>query len=79
MTKKTQWQLDHEEKVKLRNKAMKSLTEAQREAVEETHKILCDVLQTIHDMDDLCLSDIRNLSTVMWNLKHEFNLRLRDD
>ena len=78
MTNKSEWQLNYDKKQKKiltdRKKGIKSLTKEQFEIVEKAHRSLSDVLQNIYDMDDIYLSDIRELNTVMWKLKHEFDL-----
>lgn len=78
MVNKSEWQLNYDKKQKKiltdRKKGIKSLTKEQLEVVEKAHRSLSDVLQNIYDMDDIYLSDIRELNTVMWKLKHEFDL-----
>ena len=74
MTIKSEWE-KKQKKVHIdRKKGIKSMTQDQREIVIKAHRALSDVLSNIYDMDDLYLSDIRELNTVMWKLKHEFNL-----
>jgi len=53
---------------------MKSLTEDQLKAINKTYKAIEDALFNVREIEDLYLSDIRNLDNVMWKLKHEFNL-----
>tara|TARA_R100001460_G_C3473326_1_gene167424 strand:- start:37 stop:282 length:246 start_codon:yes stop_codon:yes gene_type:complete len=55
-------------------RAMNSLTQDQLITIQNTHKIIGEVLQNIKEIDDLYLSDIRNLETSFWKLKHEFLL-----
>ena len=59
-------------------RAMKSLTQDQLITIQNTHKIIGEVLQNIKEIDDLYLSDIRNLETSFWKLKHEFLLEDND-
>jgi len=72
--KKTKWQLEHEKKVIERSKSMKALTENQLQAVKEAHRILKNVLINISDVEDIYLSDIRDMNESMWKLEHQFNL-----
>lgn len=72
--KKTKWQLEHEKKVIERSKGMKALTENQLQAVKEAHRILKNVLINISDVEDIYLSDIRDMNESMWKLEHQFNL-----
>jgi len=78
MVEKSEWEKNHEKKQKKqitdRNKGINSMTEKQRELVQKTYTIMSDVLTNIYDMDDIYLSDIREMNSVMWKLKHEFNL-----
>jgi len=74
MTIKSEWEKKQKKVLIDRKKGIKSMTQDQREIVIKAHRALSDVLSNIYDMDDLYLSDIRELNTVMWKLKHEFNL-----
>ncbi len=72
--KKTKWQLEHEKREIERSKGMKDLTENQLQAIKEAHRILKNVLSNINDVEDIYLSDIRDMSESMWKLEHQFNL-----
>ena len=71
---KTKWQLEHEKREIERGKGMKDLTENQLQAIKEAHRILKNVLSNINDVEDIYLSDIRDMSESMWKLEHQFNL-----
>jgi len=72
--KKTKWQLEHEKREIERSKGMKDLTENQLQAIKKAHRILKNVLSNINDVEDIYLSDIRDMSESMWKLEHQFNL-----
>jgi hypothetical protein len=70
---KQDWQVEHEKKVKAREKGMKAMSDAQIEAVNLAYKSLSDTLQYIHDCWDLQISDVAKMEQAMWSLHHEFN------
>ena len=74
MTKKTEWEIDRDKADALKAKAIKSLSEDQLKAINKTYKAIEDALHNIREMEDLYLSDIRNLDNAFWTLKHQFNL-----
>jgi hypothetical protein len=74
MTKKNEWEIERDMADTLRENAVKSLTSDQLNAINKTYKTLETVLDNIKVMEDICLSDIRNLNNAFWKLKHGFNL-----
>ena len=74
MTKKTEWEIERDKAHAIRAKAIKSLTVDQLKAINRTYKAIEDALHNIREMEDLYLSDIRNLDNAFWTLKHQFNL-----
>ena len=74
MAKKTEWEIERDKQVALRTKAMKSLTPEQLETLKKIHITLDTVLYNIREIDDIYLSDIRDLDNCKWQLKNEFNL-----
>ena len=50
------------------------LTEKQIKVIRQTHDILNDVLDNIYDLQDINLSQIKQLSEIYYELKYEFNL-----
>ena len=74
MTKKNEWEIERDMADTLRENAVKSLTSDQLNAINKTYKTLETVLSNIKVMEDICLSDIRNLNNAFWKLKHGFNL-----
>ena len=74
MSKKTEWEIERDKQIALRTKAMKSLTPEQLETLKKIHITLDTVLYNIREIDDIYLSDIRDLDNCKWQLKNEFNL-----
>jgi len=74
MSKKTEWEIERDKQVALRIKAMKSLTPEQLQTLEKVHITLDTVLHNIREIDDIYLTDIKELDICMWQLKNEFNL-----
>ena len=74
MTKKTEWEIERDKYVAIREKAMKSLTPEQLSTIKKVHIILDTVLHNIREIDDIYLTDIKEMDQIMWQLKLEFNL-----
>ena len=74
MAKKTEWEIQRDKYVAIRKKAMKSLTPEQLETLKKIHITLDTVLYNIREIDDIYLTDIRDLDNCKWQLKTEFNL-----
>ena len=74
MSKKTEWEIERDNYIAIRKKAMKSLTPEQLETLKKIHITLDTVLYNIREIDDIYLSDIRDLDNCKWQLKTEFNL-----
>jgi hypothetical protein len=74
MGRKAKWELELDKEEALRKKALKSLTEDQLKAINKAYESIKDALCNAREIEDLYLSDIRNLDTAMWKLKHEFKL-----
>mgnify|MGYP000569057124 CR=1 FL=1 len=74
MGRKSKWELERDKEEALKKKAIKSLTEDQLKAINKAYESIKDALCNAREIEDLYLSDIRNLDTAMWKLKHQFNL-----
>ena len=74
MTKKNQYEIERDKEQAIRAKAMKALSEDQLKAINRTYKAIDNALHNIREIEDLYLSDIRNLDNALWKLKHQFNL-----
>ena len=74
MGRKSKWEIERDKADALREKSMKGLTEDQLKAINRTYKAIDHALHNIREMEDLYLSDIRNLDNAFWKLKYQFNL-----
>ena len=74
MGRKSKWELERDKEEALKKKAIKSLTEDQIKAINKAYESIKDALCNAREIEDIYLSDIRNLDTAMWKLKHQFNL-----
>jgi hypothetical protein len=75
---KTDWEIERERQDKLNNLGMSKLTPGQLAAILETHSILTEVLETITDLQDLHLSEIRELTKCKWQLYNNFNIEEKE-
>ena len=74
MAKKERWEIERDKENKLKADAMKSLTKDQLDAINLAHKAIEDALLNIREIEDLYLSDIKNLDIAFWRLRNQFNL-----
>ena len=74
MAKKEKWEIERDKENKLKADAMKSLTPQQLQTLEKVHITLDTVLHNIREIDDIYLTDIKELDICMWQLKNQFNL-----
>ena len=74
MGRKNKWELERDREKILRQKAMKSLTKDQLDAIKKTHKALTSSLEMLRDCNDLYLSDIYKLDDALWSITHQFNM-----
>jgi len=74
MVKKEKWEIERDKENKLKADAMKSLTPQQLQTLEKVHITLDTVLHNIREIDDIYLTDIKELDICTWQLKNEFNL-----
>ena len=74
MAKKEKWEIERDKENKLKADAMNSLTKDQLDAINLAHKAIEDALLNIREIEDLYLSDIKNLDIAFWRLRNQFNL-----
>jgi len=74
MTKKDKWEIERDKQNAIRKKAMKSLTPQQLQTLQKVHITLDTVLHNIREIDDIYLTDIKEMDQIMWQLKHQFLL-----
>ena len=63
----------YEIQMKANKKALKYLTSDQIEVIKQTQTLLNDVLDNIYDMQDINLSQIKELDTVYYRLCNKFD------
>ena len=78
MTKKTDWQIKQDKINTQREKGLKAMTKDQKESVQKAWKAIDSILTTIREVEDVYLSDIRELDKAYWDLNHEFKLNVND-
>tara|TARA_Y100000004_G_scaffold100981_1_gene113180 strand:+ start:168 stop:407 length:240 start_codon:yes stop_codon:yes gene_type:complete len=74
MGRKNKWELERDKQKILRQKAMKSLTKDQLDAIKKTHEALRSSLGMLRDCNDLYLSDIYKLDDAFWSITNQFNM-----
>lgn len=74
MVKKEKWEIERDKENKLKADAMKSLTKGQLDTINLAYKAIEDALLNIREIEDLHLSDIKNLDIAFWRLRNQFNL-----
>jgi|9_EtaG_2_1085328.scaffolds.fasta_scaffold44035_4 hypothetical protein len=74
MGRKNKWELERDKQKILRQKAMKSLTKDQLDAIKKTHEALRSSLGMLRDCNDLYLSDINKLDDAFWSITNQFNM-----
>ena len=75
MSKKSQWEIEREQRIAKQAKAMKALTDDQLAAIDLVVKSLRSSLNTLNEIQDLYLSDVRDLETAYWKMYNAFNKR----
>ena len=78
MTKKTEWELKQQKIITDRKKGLKALSSQQKEAIKLAHQSLVTVLGIFRDIEDVYLSDIRDMNTAMWKIRYEFDITTED-
>ena len=74
MPNKEKWEIERDKENALKREAIKSLTKDQLITIQNTYKTINEVLLNIKEIDDLYLSDVKNLETCFWKLKNDFLL-----
>jgi len=71
--KKEDWQIEREKRLATQAKAIASLTDNQRIAIDQAYEAMQTIRTNIYDMSDLYLSDIQKLDSAFWSMYHAFN------
>ena len=67
-----EWKAKQEREAKELRSNMAYLSDEQREAILKAQRALSGTMQSIHDCQDLWMSDIRELDEALWRLKNMF-------
>ena len=78
MVNKSEWEKKQQKILIDRRKGLKALSSEQKEALKLAHQSLVTVLGNIQDLEDIYLSDIRDMNSAMWKIRHEFDIGKED-
>ena len=77
--KKQDWEINRDKEIAEKQKAMGAMTVGQLQAVHDAYEAINTAMISIIDINDLMLSDIKDLDEACYKLFDEFNMRGRDD
>jgi len=77
--KSAHWDKQRKKDRSERQKGIDKLSQEQRDAVKEACKALSAAMMSLHECQDLWLSDVKKMDESMWQLRHLFNLEGNDD
>lgn len=66
------WKAQRERQKKEMRSNMAYLSDEQREAILKAQKALAGTMQSIHDCQDIWMSDIRDMDEALWRLRNTF-------
>ena len=76
---KQDWEIQRDKEIAEKQKAMGAMTVGQLQAVHDAYEAINTAMISIRDINDLMLSDIKDLDEACYKLFDEFNMRGRDD
>jgi hypothetical protein len=68
------WEKKRECEGRDRQVRIDGLTQEQRDAVSDAYKALSAAMMSLHECQDLWMSDIKKMDDSMWSIRREFNL-----
>ena len=77
--KSAYWDKQREKDRACRQKGIDKLSQEQRDAVKEAYEAISGAMQSMHECQDLWMSDVKKLDESMWQLRRLFNLEGNDD
>lgn len=77
--KSAYWDEQREQERGDRQGRLDQLSQEQREAVREAYNAISSALMSLHECQDLWMSDVKNLDDSMWQLRRQFNLEDKND
>ena len=75
---KQDWEIERDKEIAEKQKAMGAMTVGQLQAVHDAYEAINTAMISIRDVNDLMLSDIKDLDEACYKLFDEFNMRGRD-
>jgi hypothetical protein len=73
--KSAYWDEQREQERGERQGRLDQLSKEQREAVREAYNAISGAMMSLHECQDLWMSDVKNLDNCMWQLGRQFNLQ----
>ena len=73
------WEKKRESEALERQERIDGLSKEQRDAVKEAYQAISAAMMSLHECQDLWLSDVKKLDDSMWSIRREFNLANDDD
>ena len=73
------WEKKRECEALERQERIDGLSKEQRDAVKEAYQAISAAMMSLHECQDLWLSDVKKLDDSMWSIRREFNLGNDDD
>ena len=77
--KSAYWEKQRDKDRRERQKGIDKLSQEQRDAVKEAYEALSTAMMSLHDCQDLWMSDVKKMDDSMWQLRRLFNLEGKDD
>jgi hypothetical protein len=77
--KSAYWDKQREKDRACRQKGINKLSQEQRDAVKEAYDAISSAMMSLHECQDLWMSDVKKLDDSMWQLRRQFNLEGSDD
>ena len=75
---KEDWEIKRDKEIAEKQKAMGAMTVGQLQAVHDAYEAINTAMISIRDINDLMLSDIKDLDEASYKLFDEFNMRGSD-
>ena len=72
--KSAYWDKQREKDRACRQKGIDKLSQEQRDAVKEAYDAISSAMMSLHECQDLWMSDVKKLDDSMWQLRRQFNL-----
>ena len=77
--KSAYWDKQREKDHADRQKGINKLSQEQRDAVKKAYDAISGAMISLHECQDLWMSDVKKLDDSMWQLRRQFNLEGNDE